>query len=230
MSDNPTEQVLNDLFRYIEVLETQNGAILQFLKDRGIVTDEQFAPYVEKAATASDVKWRAARVRMEHLFANVPEPKARVSENPTKELPKKEHSTGEASERDHPDAQAAGKEQTAAHVESGQQSASTSTPSDHNAPKPDRLAAKGKASSPVDGAGRKSSVKDNRATDTSGPMEEKIAFSDKDETQITEESKQGQQAAKKNMGDAPDKSKQPEIASTDSDKVKPEAPAEKDAA
>ena len=145
MTDNPTEQVLNDLFRYLEALETQNGAILQLLKDRGIVTDEQFAPYLEKSSTASDVKWRAARVRMEHLFANVPEPKARVSESPTKEVPKKEHSTGEASERDHPDAQAAGKEQTAAHVESGQQSASTSTPSDHNALKPDRLAAKGEA-------------------------------------------------------------------------------------
>lgn len=90
MSDKPVEQVFSDLFRYLEVLETQNGAMLQLLKDKGVVSDEQFAPYLEKAATASDVKWRAARVRMEHLFASVSEQIAKKTETTTNEPPKKE--------------------------------------------------------------------------------------------------------------------------------------------
>ena len=36
MSDNPAEQVLSDLFGYLELLETQSGALLQFLKDHKI--------------------------------------------------------------------------------------------------------------------------------------------------------------------------------------------------
>ena len=69
MSDNPAEQVLSDLFGYLELLETQSGALLQFLKDHKIASDEQLAPYMEQSANASSVKWRAARVRMQHLFA-----------------------------------------------------------------------------------------------------------------------------------------------------------------
>ena len=90
MSDNPVEQVLSDLFRYLEVLEMQNGAMLQLLKDKGVVSDDQFAPYLEKAATSSDVKWRAARARMKHLFASIPERTAKKPEATTKEPPKKE--------------------------------------------------------------------------------------------------------------------------------------------
>lgn len=79
MSDIPIAQIFDDLFRYLEVLETQNRAILQLLKDRGIIADQQFAPYLEEAAVASDVKWRAARARMEHLFAQTPEPESKNS-------------------------------------------------------------------------------------------------------------------------------------------------------
>ena len=63
MSENPNEQIFNDLFRYLEVLETQNAAILQLLKDKKVVSEKKFASYLEQAAVASDVKWRAARVR-----------------------------------------------------------------------------------------------------------------------------------------------------------------------
>ena len=97
-SDNPTEQVLGDLFQHLEALETQNAAILQFLKDKGIVTDKKFAPYLEQAAVASDVKWRAARVRMKHLFATRPQP-AKPAETTAEQGPKKE-----TKEVDHKDA------------------------------------------------------------------------------------------------------------------------------
>jgi hypothetical protein len=68
VSENPAKEAFNDLLTYIEQLETQTGAILEFLRDRGIVTDEKLAPYLEQASKASDVRLRAARARMEHLF------------------------------------------------------------------------------------------------------------------------------------------------------------------
>jgi hypothetical protein len=59
---------LNELFSHLEKLETQNEAILQFLKEKKRVTDKQLAPYLEQAGNASSVKWRAARVRINHLL------------------------------------------------------------------------------------------------------------------------------------------------------------------
>ena len=72
MSRNPAEEVLNELIPYFEAIETQNAAIMQFLKDKGLATDEQLAPFLEQAAKASNVKWLGARLRMGRLFA-VPE-------------------------------------------------------------------------------------------------------------------------------------------------------------
>jgi hypothetical protein len=68
MSENAMQEVLKDLLLHLEELETQNGAIILLLKDKGIATDQEFAPHLEKAGNASNVKWRAARARMEHLF------------------------------------------------------------------------------------------------------------------------------------------------------------------
>ena len=85
MSDNPAKEVLSDLFPYLESLETQCAAIMAFLKEKGIATDEQLAPYVEQAKDASNVKWQAARVRMEHLFAAAPE----LAAKPFNNLPEK---------------------------------------------------------------------------------------------------------------------------------------------
>jgi hypothetical protein len=74
MSRNPAEDVLNELLPYFEALDTQNAALVQFLKDKRVVSDEQLAPYLERAAKASNVKWFGARLRMGRLFS-VPETK-----------------------------------------------------------------------------------------------------------------------------------------------------------
>ena len=69
MSENPIQQILSDLLPYFEGLEAQSSAIVQLLKDKQIIADEELTRYLEQAGEASSVKWRAARVRMEHLFA-----------------------------------------------------------------------------------------------------------------------------------------------------------------
>ncbi len=80
----PIKEVLDDLFALLETLETQNIAVVQFLKDQGIATDETFAPYLERAGAASSVKWRAARARMTFLLAPAPK-KSTEPENETKD-------------------------------------------------------------------------------------------------------------------------------------------------
>jgi hypothetical protein len=69
MNNEAMKEVLNELFSHLERLETQTEAILQFLKEKKRVTDKQLAPYLEQAGNASNVRWRAARVRIEHLLA-----------------------------------------------------------------------------------------------------------------------------------------------------------------
>jgi len=69
MDANPVEQALKELLPYLEDMETRSQAILQLLRDRERVSDEQLAPYLEQASRISNVKWRAARVRMEHLLS-----------------------------------------------------------------------------------------------------------------------------------------------------------------
>jgi hypothetical protein len=77
MNSEAVKEILNELFSHLERLETQSEAILQFLKEKKRVTDKQLAPYLEQAGNASNVRWRAARVRIERLLS---------AENPEKEI------------------------------------------------------------------------------------------------------------------------------------------------
>jgi hypothetical protein len=69
---NAIKDIFDDLFSLLEALETQNIAVLQFLQDENIAPEKKLAHYIERAGNASSVKWRAARVRMEHLLAPIP--------------------------------------------------------------------------------------------------------------------------------------------------------------
>jgi hypothetical protein len=83
MNSEAAKEIFNELFSHLERLETQSEAILQFLKEKKRVTDKQLAPYLEQAGNASNVKWRAARVRIEHLLApEQPEEEIKLGKKP----------------------------------------------------------------------------------------------------------------------------------------------------
>jgi len=74
MADTSTavKEIFDEMFTLLEDLETRNVAILEYLREQGGVTDEKLEPYLDHAGAASNVKWRAARVRMEYLLAPAP--------------------------------------------------------------------------------------------------------------------------------------------------------------
>ena len=65
------KEVLSELFTLLEAQETNSVAVLQLLKDEGVASDEKLATYLDQAGRASNVKWRAARMRMEYLLTPV---------------------------------------------------------------------------------------------------------------------------------------------------------------
>lgn len=87
MNVDLAQELLNELGSSLENLEAQQAALLQFLKDNGMLTDDQFAPYLTKAGKASDVRWRAARIRLESLFRSERQKEEKLREN-------EQHQTG----------------------------------------------------------------------------------------------------------------------------------------
>lgn len=92
-NNNIVQEILHDLFSSMETLETQNTAILQCLKDKGIATDEELASHLEQAGNASSVRWRGVRVRADYLFASAIKAAEQATE---KEPPKPTDNTQEA--------------------------------------------------------------------------------------------------------------------------------------
>jgi hypothetical protein len=101
MNSEAVKEILNELFSHLEKLETQSEAILQFLKEKKRVTDKQLAPYLEQAGNASNVRWRAARVRIERLLKpEHPEEEIKLGKRPElkEDLPESKRSEADDKE------------------------------------------------------------------------------------------------------------------------------------
>ena len=92
MERNALKELLDELLPSLEALEGRTGAILEFMRDKGLATDEELAPYLEQANNAANVRWLAARLRINRILATVEEsatetaPAAKVeSEQPPQE-------------------------------------------------------------------------------------------------------------------------------------------------
>jgi hypothetical protein len=74
MDQDSVQEILDELLGSLEPLEAQSSAVVQFLKAKGLANDEEFAPFLEQAANAANVRWRAVRVRTAALIAHAMKP------------------------------------------------------------------------------------------------------------------------------------------------------------
>jgi hypothetical protein len=66
-----TDEILEELSSALQRVEAQSSAVLEFVKDKGIVKEDELAPYLERASAASSVRWRATRVRLRRLLSGL---------------------------------------------------------------------------------------------------------------------------------------------------------------
>jgi hypothetical protein len=74
MDEKIVQEILHDLFASLEALDTRSAAILQFLKDKEIASEEELASHLEQAGIGSNVRWLGVRVRMNYLLSSVINP------------------------------------------------------------------------------------------------------------------------------------------------------------
>jgi hypothetical protein len=105
MDQESIDRILDELFPNFEPLESQSAALLHLLKAKGLITDEELAPFLQQAANAASVRWLAVRVRVEALIANLLNPPEESSAAPIEESSQQaaESDQTEPEEKDSPE-------------------------------------------------------------------------------------------------------------------------------
>jgi hypothetical protein len=96
MKSEIADEILEELGSTFQKLETQCAALLEFVKDKGIAKEDDLAPYMERAAEASAVRWRGTQVRMARLLAS-----AASGDGAKKEGGKAEEQRSKAKDEEH---------------------------------------------------------------------------------------------------------------------------------
>jgi hypothetical protein len=100
MNEEIVQQIVDEILSSLEPLETQSAALTQFLKAKGLATEEELAPFLDQAANAANVRWRAVRVRTAALISNAmktaEEPSKATAKQPTQSASEQ---AGEANEK-----------------------------------------------------------------------------------------------------------------------------------
>ncbi len=65
------DEILDAILPPLEAAESQTTALTRFLRERGILTDDDFARFQEEAANAAEIRGRALRLRMHSLVTSV---------------------------------------------------------------------------------------------------------------------------------------------------------------
>jgi len=85
MDENISRQILDDLLPSLEALDTKASALLQLLKDKGIATPEEITAHLNQAANSSNIRWRAARVRLDYLLSAAAKPHEQAADKKSTE-------------------------------------------------------------------------------------------------------------------------------------------------
>ncbi len=70
MDEEVVRQIVDEVFSSLEPLDTQGAALTEFLKAKGIVSDEELAPFLKQAGNTSSVRWLAAKVRIKSMISS----------------------------------------------------------------------------------------------------------------------------------------------------------------
>lgn len=91
MNEDAVNEIVEEVLSSLEPLETQSSAVIQFLKAKGLATDEDLAPFLEQAGNTASVRWRAVRVRVEALISNAMKAAEKETGDKSAEKPVAEH-------------------------------------------------------------------------------------------------------------------------------------------
>lgn len=68
MDSEVINEILEELSSAMQRVEAQSAAVLELVQKKGIATQEELAPYLERASASSSVRWTATRARLGRLL------------------------------------------------------------------------------------------------------------------------------------------------------------------